>query len=135
MCEFRIMATIDWTKYDISEARQIAKKFGSAVVQKWTAKLQDLDLVDKGNLLRSLKFSVRAKGIEIDRIEFSYDFYGKIWENGATNVFGKGLSLKPRPWRNEVLEELKPELDQEFGEFYAAMIINELFIESVTLKM
>lgn len=126
---------INWNAYDLNEAKEIALAFGKRVIEEWKTKLHQLDLVDSGKLLESLKATPKSTFDEVTRIEFRYEFYGKIWERGASNVFGKGTDLHAQPWRDEILEKLKPELDQEFGEFYAKLIIQELTIDSVTLRM
>jgi len=132
--DFRIMANVDWSKYNSSEARELARKHGRAILQKMAENLHQMGLIERGVLLKSLKSTEREKAGLIDRIEFSYEFYGKIWETGASNVFGKGVTLEAKHWRNQAIEELKPALDEEFGEFYAAMIIEEIVLESVKLK-
>lgn len=132
--DFRSMA-IDWNLYNLEEAKRIALNYGEKAVAKMKARLHELDLVDSGELLKSIKATTKQKFGEVDRVQFSYEFYGAIWENGANNVFGKGVTLNPKKWRNDVLEALKPELEAEFGEFYAQLIIQELKIESVSIKM
>lgn len=120
--------------YDLAKAREIARKYGAQIIAKMTANMHQLDLVDKGTLINSLKLSVRSKNGEVDRLTFQYEFYGAIWENGADNVFGKGIHLNPKKWRNEAMEELRPDLIEEFGEYYAELIIKELSFDNQTLK-
>lgn len=120
--------------YNIAEAREIARKYGAQIIAKMSANMHQQGLVDKGTLLNSLKFGVRTRNGEVDRVQFQYEFYGAIWENGADNVFGKGIHLNPRKWRNDVIEQIRPDLIQDFGEYYAGIIINELALEDIQLK-
>lgn len=119
----------------LAKAKELADQYGSEIVARMVANLHDMDLVDTGKLLQSIKFKTRYKGGDIDRIEFSYEFYGKIFETGAQNAFGKGVTIVPKHWRNEAIELLKPELDEKFGELYASMILDEIFIENAKMKM
>lgn len=120
--------------YNIAEAREIARRYGAQIIAKMTANMQQMSLVDKGKLMQSLKFGVRSKNGEIDRVSFQYEFYGAIWENGADNVFGKGVKLEPRKWRSEAIEAIAPDLIEEFGEYYAKLILEELGLEDLKLK-
>jgi hypothetical protein len=118
----------------LAQAKELADTYGQTIKAQMVMNLHEMNLEDSGKLLRSIKFKTQKKQGVVDRIEFSYEFYGKIWETGAQNVFGKGVTLVPRHWREEAIELIKPELDQKFGELYASMIINEIFIDSVNLK-
>ena len=79
---------IDFTKYDINKARELARKHGANVVQQMMQNIKEMDLVQKGNLLKSIKSSVRSTKGEVDRIQFSYEWYGKFHEIGIDNAFG-----------------------------------------------
>lgn len=118
----------------LAKAKELADQYGNQIVAQMAANLHDMDLIDSGKLLQSIKSKTRTKQGDIDRIEFSYEFYGKIFETGAQNAFGKGVTIAPKHWRNQAIALLKPELDEKFGELYASMIIDEIFIESVKLK-
>jgi len=126
---------IDWTKYDINKAKEISQKFGSAALSQMAFNISSLDLVDKGNLLKTLKFQVKNKKGEVDRIQFSYEWYGRFHEVGANNIFGIGQNIDPKHWRSNAIEQHLKSLDDEFGEFYAQMIIEEVKIDSVKMKM
>lgn len=120
----------DWTKYDEKKAREIARSFANASIQDMAINIQRMGLVDKRQLLNSLRASVRAdKFGEVNRIQFAYEFYGRFQEMGTK----KGI--KAKPWRNPAIEENKPELDEKFNELYATMILDELQIESVKIEM
>ena len=98
-------------------------------------KIHELDLIERGALLNSIKAAVRTKDQEVDRIEYTYEWYGFIHEQGAENVFGKGVNLPATGWRSDAIEAHKEELDKQFTQFYAALIIDEIDLASVTLKM
>jgi hypothetical protein len=130
-----VFMRVDWNKYDQKEAVAIARKFSKDVLQDMAINIQKMGLVDKKKLLTSLKDSVRKTGIEVDRIQFAYEFYGRFHENGASNVFGKNVTLKPTPWRTPAIEKNKGELDSNFNEFYAKLILDELEISSAKMEM
>lgn len=132
--ELRSMV-LDFSKYDINKAREIARKFGSATLTQMIFNIHQLDLVDKGKLLETLKFSVHTSHQEVDRISFSYEWYGKFHEVGATDAFGKGVTITPKHWRNDAISKNKEQLEQDFTDFYAELIIEEIKIDSVKLKM
>lgn len=132
--ELRSMV-LDFSKYDIDKAREISQKFGSATLTQMVHNIHQLDLVDKGRLLQSLKFSVHTANQEVDRISFSYEWYGVFHEVGASNVFGKGINLPPKHWRNPAIDGNKAELEKDFADFYAELIVEEIKIDSVNLKM
>lgn len=118
----------------LAKAKELADQYGKKGVGQMVANLHEMDLVDSERLLRSIKSRTVTKQGDIDRIEYAYEFYGKIWETGAQNAFGKGITLAPKHWRDEAIALIKPELDEKFGELYASMIIDEILIESVKLK-
>lgn len=135
MRNFAIMV-IDFTKYDLSKAKELARKFGAAAVTEMAFNIQKLDLVDRGNLLKSLKASVRTKsGQEVDRVQFSYEWYGRFHEVGASNIFGKGKDLAATNWRSEAINAHIGMLNDDFAEFYAALISDEIKIESTKMEM
>lgn len=118
----------------LAKAKELADQYGNQIVAQMVTNLHQMDLVSTEKLLRSIKVKTRTKNGDIDRLEFNYEFYGKIFETGAQNAFGKGVKIVPKHWRNEAIELLKPELDEKFGELYASMIIDEIIIDSVKLK-
>lgn len=126
---------LNWEKYDLVKANAVGDKYAQLIVERMRANLQQNDLADTMNLINSIKAKVVTKNLEVERIQFSYEFYGLIWEKGASNVFGKGVTLNPRSWRDKAIEAIRPELEKDFGELYAEMIINELVIESAQLSM
>jgi hypothetical protein len=126
---------IDWEKYDKAKATEIAKRFGTAAVTEMLFNITRMSLVDKGNLLRSVKSSVRSTQGEVDRVSFTYIYYGRFLENGAKNVFGKGVTLNPKHWRSQAIQHQKPILDKEFSEYYASLILGEIVVESAKMEM
>jgi hypothetical protein len=124
---------IDWKAYDIRKAREIAKRFGSAVLLDMAHNIQKLDLVDRGIFLKSLKSSPKQniKGF-ISHIEFRYEWYGKFFELGAENVFGKGIEIKSTPWRKPAIEKNINELNAEMAEYYAEIILKNITISSTS---
>lgn len=126
---------IDWNKYDKAKAQAIAKKFGTAAVTEMMFNITQMGLVDRGTLLRSIKSSVRSTNDEVDRISFTYEFYGRFLEKGANNVFGKNVKINAHPWRSLAIEKHKSELDQEFAEFYASLILSEIEVDSTKMEM
>lgn len=122
---------INWKAYDIRKAREIAKRFGSAVLLDMAHNIHQLDLVDKGTLLKSLKSTPKQniKGF-ISHIEFRYEWYGKFYELGAENVFGKGIEIKQTPWRKPAIEKNINELSAEMAEYYGELILQNIGISS-----
>ena len=100
-----------------------------------TANIHELDLVDRGILLNSLKTTVRTKQGLVDRIEFSYAYYGKFHEVGADNAFGTGVNLRPTHWRSLAINQNLEMLDKDFAEYYSKLIAEEITLPSITLKM
>ena len=125
----------DFKKYDLSKAKELASKFGSAALTEMAFNIQRLDLIDKGNLLRSLKFSVLSKQGEVDRVQFKYEWYGRFHEVGAENIFGNGQSLPGQHWRSEAIEKNIEGLNADFAEYYASLIIEEITIDSSKMEM
>jgi hypothetical protein len=126
---------VDFTKYDEGKAKDLAKKFGSATLTEMMMNIQEMDLVDRAELLHSLKFSVHSKNKEVDRIAFSYEWYGKIQEMGSDNLFGKGVKIDPRKWRSEAIDNNIDSLNEEFAKFYAELIIEEINIDEIKIKI
>ena len=93
------------------------------------------NLVDQGKFLRTLKYTVKKDAHIVDRVQFSYEFYGKFFETGVKNAFGKGLELPIKPWRSLAFEKFYDGMNVEFADFYAETILNEIVIDSVELKM
>jgi hypothetical protein len=126
---------IDFEKYDLNKAKELARKFGSAALTEMAFKIQQLDLIDRGVLLNSLKFSVRTKQGEVDRVQFAYEWYGRFHEVGAENIFGTGAALKPTHWRSEAISENLQSLNDDFAEFYQSLIIDAITIDSTKMEM
>lgn len=126
---------IDFKKYDINKARELAKKHGANVMQQMMQNIQSMNLVDKGNLLRSIKYGVRSTKGEVDRILFQYEWYGKFFEIGVDDAFGKGIVLKKQPWRSNAINEELPQITEDFAEYYASLIIEEIKIDSTKMQM
>ena len=127
---------IDWTKYDLGKAKELAKKFGKAAVTEMAFNIQQLGLVDRGNLLRSLKAGVRTKKEVVDRVVFSYEWYGRFHETGAENIFGKGASLNARHWRSQAINgQLIDTLSDDFSKFYGDLILEEITVNSAKMIM
>ena len=126
---------IDFSKYDISKAKELAAKFGSAALNEMVMNIHSLDLIDRGVLLNSLKYSVRTKSGEVDRVQFSYEWYGRFQNTGAQNIFGNGKELEPTNWRSDALSNNLPALNDDFAEFYASLIVEEITVDSVKMEM
>lgn len=126
---------IDFEKYDLDKAKDLARKFGSAAVTEMAFQIHNLDLVDKGILVNSLKASVRTSKGEVDRVQFAYEWYGRFHETGAENIFGNGKNLKATKWRSEAISKNLQSLNDDFAEFYASMIIDEITINSTKMEM
>lgn len=127
------MAVI-WANYDKAKARAIAKKYGKSTVTQMMINIQKMNLVDKEKLLRSIKFGVRSTSGEVDRVQFSYEYYGKFHEIGVSDAFGKGVMLPKLPWRSEAMKDGKDEFDQEFADFYADLVSDNLSNETIKFK-
>ena len=129
------MELINWSKYDLAKAYLLAQRLGDDFIREMSLRLTDLDLVNRGVLLKSLKAKPVVQHLEVTRLQFSYEFYGAIWENGTSNAFGKGIQLEPRKWRSEAMEGLRADFDQQWADFYADTILKEIELESVQLHM
>jgi hypothetical protein len=134
MRKFVIML-IDFQKYDIKKAREMARTHGAAALDQMMQNIQQMDLVDKGNLLRSLKYSVRSTKGEVDRIQFQYKWYGKFHELGVDNAFGKGVKLRKQQWRTNAIQQELPNITADFAKYYASLIIEEIQIDSTKMEM
>lgn|SRR3989338_4978725 len=134
MVQFRTVA-IDWTKYDFGKAKELAAKYGQQIVSQMLANIHQLDLIDRGNLLKSVKYSIRTRDGEVERIQFVYEWYGRFHETGVIDGFGKGINIPGTQWRSSAMDASKPELDADFAEFYAALILKEISIDSVKMRM
>jgi hypothetical protein len=126
---------MDFSKYDLKKASEIAKRYGSAALTEMAFNIQSMDLVDKGILLKSLKMSVKTKQGEVDRVQFAYEWYGRFSEVGASNIFGKGQDLPAMHWRSNAIASQMGGLNDEFGDFYTEMIIKEVVIDSPKMEM
>lgn len=134
MRNFGIMV-IDFSKYNLDKAKELARKFGAAAVTEMAFNIQQLDLVDRGNLLNSVKYGVRTKAGEVDRVQFSYEWYGRFHETGANNIFGNGKELAAKKWRSEAIESTIGSLNDDFAEFYAELILDEIQIDTTKMEM
>jgi hypothetical protein len=132
--EFRSML-IDFSKYDIKKAREMARESGKSAVALMQANIHKYDLVDRGTLLKSIRSAVLSKDGEVDRLQFTYEWYGKFQQMGEKNAFGKGVYLKAKNWRNSAIDQVRPELLQKFADYYAQLIVQEIEIDSSKMKM
>lgn len=113
--------------YDEKKAAAIARKIGKKGVTEMAFNIANLGIVDKGELLKSLRVSVKKSEFgEVSGIQFSYLFYGKFFENGAKNLYGKGTKLEKKPWRNPTLNPLWEESNKEFATYYKTLIEEEI---------
>ncbi len=126
---------IDFTKYDLSKAKELARKYGAAALTEMAFNIQKLDLIDRGILLNSLKSGVRTKDGEVDRVQFSYEWYGRFQEAGANNIFGNGKELAAKKWRSEAIESTIGLLNDDFAQFYADLILEEIVIDTTKMEM
>lgn len=77
---------IDFTKYDLEKAKFIARKGGKSVLESMIANVQNLDLVNKAELIKSIRTRVStSKGI-VDKISISYAWYGVFHEIGISGT-------------------------------------------------
>jgi len=126
---------IDFSKYDLNKAKELARKFGAAAVTEMAHNIQQLDLVDRATLLKSLKATVKTKSGEVDRISFSYEWYGRFHEVGATNIFGKGADLPGLKWRSDAISSQMQSLNDDFAQFYADLTIEAITVDSIKMEM
>jgi hypothetical protein len=118
-----------WENYDLKKAQEAVKPFSEATVTAAGFNLAQLDLVDRGILLNSLKASPRSKQGFLDRIQINYAFYGKFFETGAQNAFGKGVEIPKTAWRSSAIEQNMQLLNDGMAEFYAELIVENLPID------
>lgn len=123
--------SVDWTKYDLKKAREIGKEFAKNYLASAAFNIANLDLVDKGILLNSLKASPRSKGGFLDRIQLTYEYYGFFHEVGVDNAFGKGVVIPKTQWRTMAIEDNIDQLSSDMSMYYAELIIDELKIDDV----
>lgn len=126
---------IDFKKYNIQKAKELARKHGANVMQLMQSNIQEMNLVDKGNLLKSIKYGIRSTKGEIDRIQFQYEWYGKFFEIGAEDVFGKGVEIKPKKWRSKAINQELENISEDFAEYYGSLILEEVQIDSTKMEM
>ena len=127
---------IDWSKYDLGKAVDIADRFGEKTLIEMHKQIQEMDLINKGALLKSLKFKTKVKEHTVDFIGFEYEFHGKLQQTGVLNAFGKGVTLPAKTWRSNAYALTVPDLSQEFSDFYGELILAEITpIDSVNLSM
>jgi len=117
---------LDWSNYDLAKAKELGKKSIDLVLGDMARNLHAMDLVDKSVLLNSLKGAVTTKDSVVDSLTFSYEWYGFLWENGASNVFGKGVDLTPKHWRSEAINAHIEQIDLDYAELYAQMIVQDI---------
>lgn len=153
---------IDFHKYDIEKARFLAKKYGKNITESMVENLRNLDLVNRSELINSIKYSVTSKQGVIDKISIKYAYYGIFLETGIqfqkknpsakmlkaimenyqvteseAYVISKSIlrnGIKPMKWRTKAIEENKSELDREFGEYYAEIILKEIQFDDIKMK-
>lgn len=126
---------IDWANYDQSKAKELASKFGNAALATMVQNIVSLDLIDRANLLNSLKMGVKSRQGFVEAVEFKYEYYGKFHEIGASNVFGEGVEIEAAHWRSNAVNQHLEMLNQDFAEYYAELTLEEVVIDSVKLKM
>jgi len=68
MLNFEIM--IDFTKYDLEKAKYIASKGGKSVLESMIENVQNLDLVNKAELIKSIKTEFRHHKESLIRFQF-----------------------------------------------------------------
>lgn len=119
---------IDWTRYDEKKAKEIASSFADKTKADMLVAIQTMGLLRTKELLKSVKASVRSEKGEINRIQFTYQFYGRFLEKGT-------VKMQAKKWRDESIASNKPELDKQMAELYAQMMLAELEIESVKISL
>jgi hypothetical protein len=121
--------------YDINEAKKIAQRFGTAVLNEMHQNIVSLDLVERSVLLKSLKTSPRTSVGEVNRVEFSYEWYGFLQDRGFKNAFGKGIEINATNWRQDAIQSHKEQFDSEMNEMYAKLMIQQIVIDDIKLKL
>lgn len=92
---------VDFTKYDLEKAKFLASRLGKSVASSMIENVQSFDLVGKSNLLQSIKSRVSTSRGQVDKISFTYAWYGVFHEIGIAgtgNTFeagGKFEAKKP----------------------------------------
>jgi hypothetical protein len=163
MLNFEIM--IDFTKYDLEKAKYIARKGGKSVLESMIENVQNLDLVNKAELIKSIKTRVSTSQGIVDKISISYAWYGVFHEigiAGTQNKFPSGGEFKSKnpsqkmikqiaenynvsedeafliarkiirtgiektEWRSKAIKDNLPEIDKEFSDYYAEIILKEV---------
>lgn len=126
---------------DINET---IKAWADIVIEKFHAKITELEVYDKGNLDDSLlrEFLVNA-GVNIDKIEFSFKLYGQFVDMGVGKEFAIGNSgsaetytelghstRKPKEWFSKKyygqVMKLREILMEQYGKAIAFTMINTL---------
>lgn len=93
------------------DQQQTIKAWANYVIERWQLEIIRLGINNTGQLLRSFTefVSVQANG-NVDKITFTYEYYGKFVDMGVGKGYkhGNGGDLgftplrKPRPWYNKV---------------------------------
>jgi hypothetical protein len=118
-------------EYDQDAVQKIADKFSKDSIIAMVQNLRAMGLVDREQLIRSIKYSLKFEYDELSRIQFSYAWYGKFFQSGANNVFGKGIELPATHWRSLAIDQFAAQLGEELSQYYANLIINNIQIEDV----
>lgn len=113
-------------KYNPEAVAKIARKWGKNQKSALALQLAKLGLKDRGELIKSLSFSVRRKNGDVEAITFKYLYYGLFHEVGAINAFGKGIDLPARGWQAAAINPKIEELADEVAEYYAETAIKNI---------
>ncbi len=85
-----------------SRAEETVQKWAEIVIQRWQAKIQELDVIDTGELQKSFSSQVisDAQGDPV-KVTFTFLYYGRFPDMGA----GKGAengNRERKPWYSSV---------------------------------
>lgn len=73
------------------------QRWAEIVIQRWQAKIQELDVIDTGSLLKSFQSQVMADAAgDPVKVTFTFLYYGRFSDMGA------GGFMERKPWYSQI---------------------------------
>ena len=92
------------------------------VVKIWREKITEFKLYDSGELYRSLRYELlRNAGNDIEKIEFTYKFYGMFHDRGT-------IRLPQKEWKGKVFYAQVMRLKEILTEKYSESVANSISV-------
>ena len=114
----------DFQKIDIEKVNASAVRWGNYVKPQIQSQIQRLGLVERMNLLNSIKVKIKKNVGLVEVVSFEYAWYGLFHNSGANNAFGKGVTLPALHWKSKAINPNIEALANEVSEGYANAVVN-----------